>query len=174
MQLSLREQAQAIRRRIERELKRARLSGERGAGAGFDADEEMPALVELLSRIHDGKAVAVQWRGPGHAIAFDREDMLELIGNLAENAFEWADERVVIDIRDTAGLEIVVADDGPGCPDELLDSLGERGRRADESRPGHGLGLAIVRDVVESAGGRLEFGRSKALGGLEVVARFAR
>lgn len=174
LQRALREQAQSIRQRIERELKRARLSGERGAGAGFDADAEMPALVELLTRIHGDKAVAVQWRGPGHTVAFDREDMLELIGTLADNAFGWATHRVLIDIRDDQGLQVLVADDGPGCPDELLDALGKRGQRADETRPGHGLGLSIVRDIVESAGGRLEFGRSQALGGLEVVARFAR
>lgn len=172
LQRQLREQLEAIRAPLERELKRARLAGDRRGGGGFDADAEMPALVELLTRIHADKPLSVRWQGPGHVLAFDREDLLELIGNLADNACKWAAGRVSIEIRDAGGLSIVVADDGPGCPPERLDSLGSRGQRADESKPGHGLGLAIVRDIVAAAGGQLAFGRSAALGGLEVRARF--
>ncbi len=79
-----------------------------------------------------------------------------------------------IDIDDTDGLLITVADDGPGCPPALRDSLGARGLRADETQPGHGLGLAIVRDIAEAAGGSLQLGASATLGGLEAQVRFPR
>jgi signal transduction histidine kinase len=174
LQGALREQAEAIRTRLERELKRARLAGDRHAGSRFDPAAEMPVLADLLQRIHADKALALDWRAPPHPLAFDREDLLELIGNLADNACKWARGQVVIELRERDGLEIVVADDGPGCPPELLATLGARGVRADEGKPGHGLGLAIVRDVVDAAGGQLEFRASASLGGLEVTARLPR
>ncbi|WP_284617757.1 sensor histidine kinase [Aquabacterium humicola] len=170
LQRQMRQQADAIRTRIERELKRARLAGDQRAGTRFDPRAEMPALVELLGRIHRDKAPVIEWHAPAGVLPFEREDLLELIGTLADNACKWAARRVVIELRLQHGLDLVVADDGPGCADELLASLGARGQRADESVPGHGLGLAIARDIVEAAGGQLAFRRSAALGGLEVSA----
>ncbi|MBL8435259.1 MAG: sensor histidine kinase, partial [Zoogloea sp.] len=65
-------------------------------------------------------------------------------------------------------LVFSVEDDGPGVPEALLGQLGTAGLRTDESRPGHGLGLAIVGDIVAQYGGTLRFGRSAGLGGLKV------
>lgn len=172
LKAALQAQADAIGSRIDRELMRARLAGDAPTQASFDARAELPALVALLRQIHGEKPLAIDWSAPEAPLPFDREDMLELIGNLADNACKWAASRVVIDVRDRPVAEIVVADDGPGCPPETLASLATRGLRADESVPGHGLGLAIARDIVEFAGGRLLLARSPSLGGLEATARF--
>jgi signal transduction histidine kinase len=169
---TLQAQADAIRTRIDRELTRARLAGDAPTQATFDARAELPALVALLRQIHAGKDLAVAWTAPAGALPLDREDMLELIGNLSDNACKWATSRVTIDVRDAPVPEIVVADDGPGCSPETLASLATRGVRADETVEGHGLGLAIARDIVEFAGGHLAFRRSPSLGGLEATARF--
>ena len=165
------EHADAIRVRVDRELKRARLAGDAPTAATFDPHAELPTLVRLLAQIHD-KPVTVQWTAPEGALPLDRQDLMELVGNLADNACKWADARVRIEIRDRDGIDIIVSDDGPGCSHEDLESLGIRGQRVDESVPGHGLGLAIARDIVEFAGGHLAFARSLALGGLEVTAHF--
>ena len=170
----MQEQADAIRTRIDRELTRARLAGDQPTHGNFDARAELPSLVKLLGQIHGDRPIAIEWTAPARPLPFDREDMLELIGNLADNACKWAAGRVTIDIRDDAGVTLVVADDGPGCPPEALAVLGTRGQRSDESVPGYGLGLSIARDIVELAGGTLGFGRSASLGGLEATARFAR
>ena len=167
---SLQEQASAIHARIDRELKRARLAGETLTAAMFDSQVELPVLVRLLSQIHGERSLTVNWTAPRGPLPFDRQDVIELIGNLADNACQWATARVRIDIRERDGFDIIVSDDGPGCSTEFLESLGARGRRADESVPGYGLGLAIARDIVEHAGGHLAFARSEALGGLEVIA----
>lgn len=165
----LEEQADAIHQRIERELKRARLAGGESAGGRFDPRAELPALVLLLQRIYHDKPIEIEWSAPQRTIAADREDLMELIGNLADNACKWATSKAQIVVRANGGLDILVADDGPGCSDAVLQRLGRRGEREDESIPGHGFGLAIVRDIVDAAGGTLAFARSR-LGGLEVTA----
>jgi len=100
------------------------------------------------------------------AIPADREDMMELIGNLIDNACKWAKERVVFSMYQQSGLYILIEDDGPGMkPEDLLLVTG-RGVRMDEAKQGYGLGLAIVREIVDAYGGKLELGQSHKLGGL--------
>ena len=98
----------------------------------------------------------------------DREDMLELFGNLLDNACKWARATVRVIIRNATEIHIVVEDDDPGCPPEQCTQLTQRGLRLDETAVGHGLGLAIVHDIVTSYQGHIEFGRSLELGGMEV------
>jgi signal transduction histidine kinase len=172
LQQQLQEQARAIQVRIDRELKRARLAGDAPTAATFDPQEELPALVQLLTHIHREKQPAIEWVASPGPLPFDRQDMMELIGNLADNACKWARHRVRIEIRRTNGLTVLVSDDGPGCSSEQLESLGTRGHRVDESVPGSGLGLAIAKEIVEFSGGSLVLARSTSLGGLEVTAQF--
>jgi two-component system sensor histidine kinase PhoQ len=75
---------------------------------------------------------------------------------------------VRISVTGSPGREIrmVVADDGPGIPEEAVETLLQRGTRLDENTPGHGIGLAVVKELAESFGGTLEIGRSE-LGGAQ-------
>jgi signal transduction histidine kinase len=173
---SVRTQAGAIHERVDRELRRARLAGPGGHGAGaqFNPGVELPVLVRMLTSVHRDKALAFDVQVPDRRLPFDREDMLELLGNLADNACKWAQKRVRIEMAERAVrgerpvLEIRVGDDGPGWSEDALARLPARGVRLDEGRSGHGLGLTIVRDIAELLGGSLAFTRSQALGGLEV------
>ena len=63
---------------------------------------------------------------------------------------------------------LTIEDDGPGSPDEHLTKVSERGVRLDESVAGHGLGLSIVKEIVQSYNGGIHFGRSEGLGGFKV------
>jgi hypothetical protein len=94
--------------------------------------------------------------------------MLELFGNVLDNACQWAASRVSVSVRQGPGIHAVVEDDGPGVEEVMIGRLVQPGFRLDESTPGHGLGFAIARDVVEQYGGWIEFGRSVELGGLRV------
>ncbi|MGZ4959020.1 MAG: sensor histidine kinase [Methylomonas sp.] len=158
--------------RIDRELKRARLSGHIQSGAAFNPYQEVKVLVELLNNIYAEKHLIINIDAPDQSIPFDREDLLEILGNLADNACKWARSKVNIAIQYRQLLLITVEDDGPGCPVDELHQLAQRGVRLDESVQGHGLGLAIVRDVAEFYGGRLEIQRSLSLGGLLVTVAF--
>jgi signal transduction histidine kinase len=170
---SLKKHTDVIRQLMDRELKRARLMGQGAPGARFLPQEEMPVLVDVLQRMQvDKKEIDIQWQSPRVAFMFDRDDMLELIGNLLDNACKWAKHEVHCELQgDEHHLQLVVEDDGPGCSDAEIEQLTTRGVRIDESAPGHGLGLAIVRDVVEIYAGVLSLQRSERLGGLCVVVR---
>lgn len=153
---------------VERELKRARIAGE-GVGHHFVPSRHVPELIEALDQLYRGRAIEITADAlPQDPLPLDYEDMIELLGNLLDNACKWARGRVRLTIHVERDATFVVADDGPGIADEAREALLMRGTRLDEQAPGHGLGLAIVRDLVNDYGGRLDLGRPAALGGLEV------
>ena len=158
-----------IRTLIERELKRARFAGE-GGGQRFAPQRDIPELVDALTQIHRDRHLDISLATlPEGTLPFDHEDMLELLGNLLDNACKWANGRVHLHLSVQADkLHITVADDGPGVPEADRDELLHRGARLDEQESGHGLGLAIVNDLVGDHGGSLDLQRSAGLGGLEV------
>lgn len=165
----LKEQLQQVEQRLNRELNRARLSGDALPGALFDCDAELPGLLATLNMIH-GEHLALSYRAPpGLQLPWDREDLLELLGNLLDNACKWADAEVRLSVVERAqGFELSVEDDGPGIPEERRDQVFGRGTRLDEQTHGHGLGLGIVRDIVDSWGGKLSLLESE-WGGLKVA-----
>ncbi|MGH8728494.1 MAG: ATP-binding protein [Burkholderiales bacterium] len=166
-----RTQVDIIRKLIERELKRARLAGEGPPGAIFEPRAELPALTETMRRLYSEKILEFDLRiPPDKRYSFDREDMLELLGNLLDNACKWALRMVRVTFSDP-GLVLVIEDDGPGVRTAELGVLTQRGLRLDEAIAGHGLGLAIVRDIVEQYRGEVYFGRSDALGGFKAHVR---
>ena len=89
--------------------------------------------------------------------------------NLLDNAFKWAKCQIKLSItRQATSTEISIEDDGPGIPGDVIDTLTKRGARLDERIEGHGLGLAIVLDIVELYKGRIQLDKSNGLGGLRV------
>ena len=92
-------------------------------------------------------------------IPFDREDMMELLGNLLDNACKWARHEILVQIICNSTLRITIEDDGPGINEQDIGKLTTRGRRLDEHTPGHGLGLSIVADIIQHYRGELHFTR---------------
>ncbi len=134
--------------------------------------QEVERLVSGLRKVyHDKRPVIETDVAPDIRFRGDTGDFLELAGNLLDNACKWCKGRVSITVRHSensgdrpGGMYLAVDDDGPGIPAEAADALLERGMRLDEATPGHGIGLAIVRDLAKSYGGTLTIGRS-TLGG---------
>ncbi|MDO8960692.1 MAG: sensor histidine kinase [Methylophilus sp.] len=158
---------------IERELKRARLIGDTRPGRQVDLALGISELVSTLRQIYAQKNVNITWELIAEAKFFgDKEDLMEVLGNLLDNACKWSSNRVSLTVIGGDGTSFVIEDDGTGASPDDLNLLTRRGFRADESKPGSGLGLAIVNDMVESYHGTLIFGRSAALGGLRVEVKF--
>jgi signal transduction histidine kinase len=165
--ISMQESVEAMRRIVERELKRARLMGDALPGQRVNLREEITILVQTLQLMYADKSPDISWSiAEGAHFVGDQEDILELLGNLLDNACKWCKEKVVLEVANSNGILFTIEDDGSGCELEELDNLTRRGFRADEAKPGSGLGLAIVRDIVESYGGTLSLARSKKLGGM--------
>lgn len=164
--------ADGMLRHIERELARAR-AGLPGRGAPHQTVrpvvERVIGVLRRTPRGHD-----LDWRNDLDdrlGAIVDPQDLAELLGNLAENAAKWASNTVRFSgTDDQDGVTVVVEDDGPGIPDDGVDTALARGGRLDEAQPGTGLGLAIVSDLVEAYGGSLTLGRSP-LGGLRAAVR---
>ena len=168
VRVQLREQLQQIQQRLSRELNRARLAGDALPGAQFDCDAELPGLLSTLGMIHGEGLELSQRVPPGLLLPWDREDLLELLGNLLDNACKWADSEVRLTIEEQAErYQLVIDDDGPGIPESDRQQVLERGTRLDEQVDGHGLGLGIVRDIVEVWGGQMTL-QDSPLGGLQV------
>jgi signal transduction histidine kinase len=164
------QQVSRIRQLVERELRRARIAGSALPGKQFAPAEDIPALVESLRRLHRERELDIRAQYPERGdLPIDREDALELLGNLLDNACKWAGARVRLRLAQGDGaLTVSVEDDGAGVDEAHLQELARRGTRIDENTQGHGLGLAIVNDVVASYRGTLEFDRSPDFGGLRV------
>ena len=85
-------------------------------------------------------------------------DLNEILANVIDNACKWATQRIIVRgvVSESSDRVVVtVDDDGPGLPAESLDVVFKVGERLDEQVPGSGLGLPIVRDLVELYGGHI-------------------
>ncbi len=163
---------------IEHQLKRAAASG--GALLGQAPVEVAQVAGELraaLLRVYGRKDLAIELAVTSAAqFVGDRGDLTELLGNLLDNACKWCRARVRFSATtdDTAQsrerLCLVVEDDGPGISAADRARVLERGVRADEKVPGHGLGLAMVHDTVDLYGGKISIDASP-LGGARFTVR---
>jgi signal transduction histidine kinase len=162
------ELVKSIEKRIQRKLRRARMAGQSPGGFWPDPHQDIRDLAATLEAVNRKQGLIKLLIEDDIHFAADREDMMELIGNLLDNACKWAKRRVYLNISSTDGLEISVDDDGPGMDENRKHEILSRGGRADESMQGHGLGLAIVQDIVKAYHGALHIGHSDSLGGLRV------
>ena len=167
------EQIERMNHIIEYQLKRAAASGRSHLAPPVPIADKARQIVSALEKGYADKHLDCRIEiDPDLAFHGDEGDLLEILGNLTENAFKWSRGQVVLTARPSGEgrFELRVEDDGPGIPQELAERLLQRGERADPSVPGHGLGLAIVNSVVRAYGGALSIGRSP-LGGAAVVVK---
>jgi len=163
-----------INQMVDQSLRRARLAGDSLGAGRFDLRRDLPALLDTLTRLYQDKAVTLQQQVDQTVqLPFEQQDGMELLGNLLDNAWKWANSTVAFSVRaDAEGISISVEDDGPGVDEAMLSEIVKRGVRRDEEIPGHGIGLSVIKSLVEELDGEIEFGRAATLGGFKVEIKF--
>jgi two-component system sensor histidine kinase PhoQ len=161
------EQLQLINQIVEHQLKRAQSAGQSSWHIGVQVYQVVDKLISTLAKIYRDKdlsfAVNVE---PNAIFNGDEADLMEILGNVLDNACKAAKQQVSINIVTCdKKLTIEIADDGEGIKASQRDIILSRGGRADTYQAGHGIGLAIVNDLVKSYQGQLAINNSKNLSG---------
>ena len=175
----VRDQVQRMSEIVSYQLSRGVTTGHQLFAAPLDIEARAEGIVTSLEKVYAGKRVLCEFDlDPGARFHGDQGDLMELLGNLLENAFKWANQRVLLSTRNEAtrsnrrpGLLLTVEDDGPGIPPDQVDRLLQRGVRGDERVQGHGIGLSIVQNIVRSYHGELAVDASQELGGARFSVR---
>lgn len=159
------QQLSSMQNIIDYQLQSASAVGRRRFAKPIDIRQSTKQIVNSLKKLHRTNAMHVNVEfGAGVQFFGDQGDWMELAGNLLDNAFKWAESSVSItvinqrlDNADSHRLAtlLTVDDDGVGIDDELKSSILQRGVRLDSQTPGHGLGLHIVKGIVEAYDGEI-------------------
>lgn len=174
MRQQLAQRLSDIDRQLESEMRRSRFAGPQ-AGKAAQPVSQARDLLWMLGRLHPDKNFELETSlAPDTRWPIEEHDLNEILGNLLDNAGKWSRHSSVMSLAETAEhLIITVEDDGPGVDEAAFSTLGNRGVRLDEQTPGHGLGLAIAREITERYGGALTFNIG-TWGGLRVNASMAK
>ncbi|MGJ7462549.1 sensor histidine kinase [Halomonas sp. MA07-2] len=157
-----------IQAQLEAELRRSRIAGPY-TGQQTLIRHEAEQLIEMFSALYPDKCFRFEAVPDADTrLNIERQDFQEMLGIALDNAGKWAVQQVRCHLILEAVLTVTIEDDGPGVPQDDIAWLGRRGMRLDEGRPGHGLGLSILRQLVTHYEGELRFGVSDA-GGLAVT-----
>ena len=163
-------QAERMHALIDRELNRARIAGPARAGRRFWPETDIAELAGVIRQLHRDKNLDLRITADtAEQLPFDQQDMLELTGNLLENAAKWARREIRLTLSAGDAMRLVIEDDGPGISEDQRLSTLNRGMRLDESEEGYGIGLSIVQEITELYGGSIRLGESKQMGGLQVT-----
>ncbi|MBP6298992.1 MAG: GHKL domain-containing protein [Arenimonas sp.] len=158
---------------VSYQLSRASRAGHTLYSAPIDILPHAEGIVKSLEKIYASKGVYCEFEiDQKSQFSGELGDLQELLGNFLENAFKWANKRVLLTIHPVfvhgakrPGLFISIEDDGTGIAAEDINKILQRGVRGDERVQGHGIGLAIVQDIISSYHGELQVNRSEELGG---------
>jgi two-component system sensor histidine kinase PhoQ len=166
-----------IRHLIGTRLERAGTSTRRTMAEPVPVVPQLQRVIDSLQKVYSHKMIEVSCNiAPDTAFYGEKRDLLELMGNILDNAFKYGESKVRITAgavnpdAGRPGLWISIEDNGPGIQESQRKQLLQRGVRGDERAEGHGLGLAIVAELVMAYGGELEIGESE-MGGARMDIR---
>ncbi|WP_194789475.1 ATP-binding protein [Pseudomonas sp. UFMG81] len=162
----LQSQIERMSQQVDYQLQRASLRKSGLVRHQVQLEPLLDSLCSTLAKVYRDKRVEVSLQVPGQArVPMEQGALLELLGNLLENAYRLCLGQVRVSLLETPGLlELCVEDDGPGVPPDQRERILERGERLDSQHPGQGIGLAVVKDIIDSYDAELSLGDSP-LGG---------
>ena len=157
----IQEQTERMSRIVDYQLHRAAASGRTILSGPVVLQDLADKVLAALDKVYASKGVVRECNIEAGLISHaDYDDLMEVLGNLLDNAYKWCRQRValsvtVIDDESSPGIEVCVEDDGDGIDDAMREHVLQRGNRADESTSGHGIGLAVVQNIAEAYGGTI-------------------
>ena len=154
---TVREQAGRIQQIIDYQLQRAATAGHSGLASPIQLRPIIDTLTMALSKVYAEKQLRFNVVLDDElTVRADEGDVTELLGNLLDNACKWCQQEILIHAtREGEVVSIHIDDDGPGIPANKLAQILKRGFRADEAVAGQGIGLAVVKEIVEAYNGQL-------------------
>jgi len=170
-QLLIDEQALRMDQIVQYQLARAVKSQGRTLAKRIPVAPIIERMVTALSKVYRDKDMTVDLQLDGdYQLAADERDLMELLGNILENAFKYGRSLLQVSISNSNGmLQIGIADDGAGISEEQRQTILKRGQRADTSAPGQGIGLSVAVDILSSYEGELTVAESEYGGALFTV-----
>jgi two-component system sensor histidine kinase PhoQ len=171
------EQVSSMTELVEYQLQKATMVGTASVVRGVAVGEIVPRIIRSLRKVYQRKEIDFETGIDTGAEFFGESgDLMELLGNLLDNACKWCTRRVGISVHAVAngewrnGLRIDVYDDGKGIDAQRVDEVLQRGVRGDSRVPGHGIGLAVVSEIVSAYGGDIQVAQSD-WGGARITLR---
>ena len=166
------EQLQRMDHIVQHQLRRAAVAARTVLASPVAVATVTERLLATLEKIYAHKELNVI-RSLNTAAMFhgDEADLMEVLGNLLENAFKYAKTEVTVCVDIDDGLLVTIEDDGVGIPPEQWETVLQRGKRADETVSGQGIGLAVANEIVTLYGGVLE-AMEAGESGLKLCLRF--
>ena len=165
-------QVSLMKRHIDRYLKKAHLeSVGKATKDKINIVDLINKMISIFKKLYPNVNILLNHRIKEAFVVGGLDDLEEVIGNIIENACKYGNKKIHVGIKTTEEnkLELIVVDDGRGLSLDEMNKVFARGFRLDEQKPGTGLGLNIVKDIVETyMKGNVVLKKSKMLGGLEV------
>jgi len=160
------EQVARMNQVVTYQLQRAVSSQQKGTFRRTRIEPIAQRLFSAMQKVYAQKRMEQELDlAPNSIVAGDEQDVMELLGNLLENAFKYGNKQVRMRSQVTGNfLQIDIEDDGPGVPEDQTERILERGQRLDTSIPGQGIGLTVAAEIVRSYEGNISIHRSE-LGG---------
>ena len=168
------EQISRMNQIIEYQLQRAAVKADHKTLNTVDLSTVINKVKSSLYKVYVDRSINFEVTIPKECPIFCQEgDLYEIVGNLMDNACKWCHHSVKVSIelnqrrnRRNFSVLLQIEDDGPGIPVGKFNDILKRGIRADENIHGHGIGVTVVYELMELLGGKLEGGKSNALGGM--------
>lgn len=154
------EETLRLKRLVDRLLIATRIQAGIGKFEGILVSEWVQTTMDRVEPIAQRKSQTVQWQMQGDGVIAGVKDYLvEALINIIDNALKWTPPggEVTIETRPyDLGMEVSVQDSGPGISPEILPRIFERFVTGDSARTdSHGLGLAIVQDIIQQHHGKI-------------------
>ncbi len=156
---------------VQYQLKRAMMGQQGLQKAKTELKPTLDSFQRLLSKVYGDKDVNLVYKfNPNMKLPINRNDLMELLGNLLENAYRFCISTVQVSVKEHADhYIIIIEDDGPGVNDQMREAIFQRGVRADQLNPGQGIGLSVCHELVDSYQGRIHVQKSSLEGAAFII-----